>query len=235
MAVTVRASLIPYPALSEPVKRIWSEDAGMPIQFETIVNGPFAENCYLVWDDATMGGILIDPGSEPDRILGRAEARGVRLEGIFNTHGHLDHTGAVATIAKRLNIPFALHPADRPLVATLPAQARMFGLPGVESPEVDRDLAPGETVAIGGCRAKVLYTPGHTIGGVTFFVEDLLFAGDTLFLGSIGRTDLPGGSYPQLIQSIREVLLPLGDEARVLSGHGPATTIGFERAHNPFL
>ena len=105
----------------------------------------------------------------------------------------------------------------------------------MESPEVDRDLAPGEMIAIGSCRAKVLYTPGHTVGGVTFCVEDLLFVGDTLFLGSIGRTDLPGGSFEQLIESIREVLLPLGDEARVLSGHGPATTIGFERAHNPFL
>jgi len=207
----------------------------MPIQFETIVNGPFQENCYLVWDDALMTGILIDPGSEPDLILGRAEARGVRLEGIFNTHGHLDHTGAVAAIARQLSIPFALHPADGPLVATLPTQARMFGLPGVESPEVDRELVPGETIAIGGCGAKVLYTPGHTPGGVTFAVDDLLFVGDTLFLGSIGRTDLPGGSHPQLIQAIKEVLLPFGDETKVLSGHGPVTTIGFERLYNPFL
>jgi hydroxyacylglutathione hydrolase len=207
----------------------------MPIQFETIVNGPFQENCYLVWDDAPMTGILIDPGSEPDLILGRAEARGVRLEGIFNTHGHLDHTGAVAAIASQLSIPFALHPADLPLVATLPTQAQMFGLPGVESPEVDRELVPGETIAIGGCGAKVLHTPGHTPGGVTFVVDDLLFVGDTLFLGSIGRTDLPGGSHPQLIQAIKEVLLPFGDDAKVLSGHGPATTIRFERLHNPFL
>jgi hydroxyacylglutathione hydrolase len=207
----------------------------MPIQFETIVNGPFEENCFLVWDDAVMAGILIDPGSEPDLILGRAEARGVKLDGIFNTHGHLDHTGAVAAIVKRLGIPFALHPADRPLVATLPTQARMFGLPGVASPEVDCDIVPGESIAIGGCRADVLYTPGHTPGGVSFVIDDLAFVGDTLFMGSIGRTDLPGGDHRELIRSIVEQLFPLGDDTRVLTGHGPATNIGFERAHNPFL
>ena len=207
----------------------------MPIQFETIVNGPFEENCFLAWDDATMAGILIDPGSEPDLILSRVEARGVRLDGIFNTHGHLDHTGAVAAISRRLGIPFALHPADRPLVASLPVQARMFGLPEVESPEVDIEIVPGEDIAIGGCQARVLYTPGHTLGGVSFVIDELAFVGDTLFLGSIGRTDLPGGSYPELIQSIVEQLLPLGDDTQVLTGHGPATTIGFERAHNPFL
>jgi len=207
----------------------------MPIQFETIVNGPFQENCYLVWDDETMHGILIDPGDEAEQIMEIAKAKSVKLDGIFNTHGHLDHAGAVAPIAETLKIPFALHPYDAPLVAGLPQQARMFGLPPTRAPHIDRELSKGEVFFIGNHRCKVLHTPGHTPGGVCFHVENLLFVGDTLFMGSIGRTDLPGGDYAQLIHSIQKELLVLDDALLVLSGHGPATTIGFERTHNPFL
>jgi hydroxyacylglutathione hydrolase len=207
----------------------------MPIQFETITNGPFQENCYLVWDDEVMTGILIDPGDEPDRILSIAKSKGVTLEGIFNTHAHLDHAGGVAAIVQKLNIPFALHPGDFPLAASLKEQAAAFGLPPLEPPTVDHTLSDGEIFNIGGHKVKTYFTPGHTPGGVCFHVADYLFVGDTLFQGSIGRTDLPGGSHPQLIQSIRDRLLPLDDWTQVMSGHGPITTIGFERVHNPFL
>jgi len=207
----------------------------MPIQFETITNGPFQENCYLVWDDEVMTGILIDPGDEPDRILSIVDSKGVTLEGIFNTHAHLDHAGGVAAIVQKLKIPFALHAGDFPLAASLKEQAAAFGLPPLESPTVDRTLSDGEIFSIGGHKVKTYFTPGHTPGGVCFHVADYLFVGDTLFQGSIGRTDLPGGSHSQLIQSIRDRLLPLDDWTQVMSGHGPITTIGFERVHNPFL
>ncbi len=193
------------------------------------------ENCYLVWDDEEQKGILVDPGDEPERIMQIVAESGIAIEGIFNTHGHLDHAGGVAAIARALGIPFALHVDDWDLVAGLPHQAQMFGLAPMEAPQVDRELTHGETFRIGEHAFKVLHTPGHTPGGVCFHSGEIVIVGDTLFQGSIGRTDLPGGSYPQLIQSIQEQLLPLSDWTQVLSGHGPVTTVGFERAHNPFL
>lgn len=207
----------------------------MSLKLETIVNGPFQENCILAWDDETKTGVLIDPGDEPERLLRTASFLGIQVEGIYNTHGHLDHAGAVAAVQDKLGAPFAIHPADRFLLDALPAQARMFGLPAVRVPKVDRELADGDTVTVGGHTAEVLHTPGHTPGGVCFLFPGVVVVGDTLFAGSIGRTDLPGGSHVQLLSSIRERLLGLDDATRVLCGHGPATTIGLERKHNPFL
>jgi hydroxyacylglutathione hydrolase len=221
--------------VSSPPQSLTNTRFVMPIEFETITNGPFQENCYLVWDDEVMTGILIDPGDEPDRILAFVESKGVSLEGIFNTHGHLDHAGGVAAIVRELNIPFALHPGDLPLVNSIKEQAAAFGMTPTEIPRVDRELSDGDVFTIGGHTVKTYFTPGHTQGGVCFHVGNLLFVGDTLFQGSIGRTDLPGGSHPQLLKSIRDRLLPLDDWTQVMSGHGPFTTIGFERTHNPFL
>lgn len=207
----------------------------MPLQCTTIINGSFQENCYLTWDDATHHGVLIDPGDEPERILAAVRDKGVHIDGIFNTHGHLDHASAVATLARELKVPFAIHPGDRALIEGIPQQARFFGFPATEAPVIDRELQDGDRFAIGGYSATVLHTPGHTPGGCCFHVENLLFVGDTLFCGSIGRTDLPGGSYSALIHSIQTRLLPLDPSTQVLSGHGAATTLGFERQHNPFL
>lgn len=207
----------------------------MPLQFATIVNGSFQENCYLVWDDSTQHGVLVDPGDEPERILAAVRAKGVTVDGIFNTHGHLDHASAVALLVRELKVPFAIHPGDRPLIEGIPQQARFFGFPVTEAPVIDRELQDGDRFAIGGYSATVLHTPGHTPGGCCFHVENLVFVGDTLFCGSVGRTDLPGGSYSELIRSIQTRLLPLDPNTKVLSGHGPATTIGFEQKHNPFL
>lgn len=209
----------------------------MTLKVETIVNGPFQENCFLVWDEQAKQGIFIDPGDEPSRIARSATFLEIEILGIFNTHGHLDHAGGVAELKKQLEIPFAIHPADAFLLENMPGQARMFGLPPMEVPEIDRELTPGEAIQVGGSEATVLHTPGHTPGGVSFLFEQdkLVFVGDTLFAGSIGRTDLPGGSFKQLMESIKTELMGLDDEFDVLCGHGPPTTIGTERKYNPFV
>jgi len=207
----------------------------MSLQVETIVNGPFQENCFLAWDDQTNNGIFIDPGAEPERLLQTAAKRGVELVGIYNTHGHIDHAGGVQPIKDALNIPFAIHPKDDFLLQILPDQARMFGVPSVSVPAIDTPLAHEDTFQVGTLTAKVIHTPGHSPGGVCFLFDDAIFVGDTLFAGSVGRTDLPGGSTETLLESIHTRLLSLPDDLRVYSGHGPATTIGDERRRNPFL
>ncbi|MDD5307904.1 MAG: MBL fold metallo-hydrolase [Deltaproteobacteria bacterium] len=207
----------------------------MTLRVETITNGPFQENCFLLWDDAEKTGILIDPGDEPDRIARTAAFLGVKVELICNTHGHIDHAGGVARIKELLGAPFAMHADDAFLLDSMPSQAGMFGLPPMEIPKVDRELGHGDTIRFAGHEGQVIHTPGHTPGGCCFLFGDLIFVGDTLFAGSVGRTDLPGGSARALIDSIKTRLLTLDDRVRVFCGHGPATTIGSERGHNPFL
>ncbi len=207
----------------------------MPLEIETIVNGPFQENCYLVWDDQAMTGIFIDPGDEARKLIKTASFNNVKIEAIYNTHGHLDHAGAVAAIVKELSIPFAMHAADAPMLQSMPDQARMFGLPPMEVPKIDVEISEGDTVKVGGHEGSVIHTPGHTPGGVCFLFDKVVFVGDTLFAGSVGRSDLPGGSHRQLIESIQKKLMPLDDSVKAYSGHGPVTSIGMERKHNPFL
>ena len=207
----------------------------MALKFETIVNGPFQENCFLAFDDESRQGIFIDPGAEPERLMARAEAAQVEIVGIYNTHGHIDHVGGVAMIKETLKVPFAMHADDEFLLRSLPEQARMFGVESAQIPEVDIHLKDGDAVEVGGLKATVIHTPGHSPGGVCFSFENAVFVGDTLFAGSIGRSDLQGGSLMTLLTSINERLLHLGDGVIALSGHGPATTIGEERKFNPFL
>lgn len=207
----------------------------MALKIETLVNGPFQENCYLVWDAEQNAGIFIDPGDEPDRLMRTAQFQNIQIEGIYNTHGHIDHAGGVAKIQQTLNIPFAIHPDDEFLLAGLPDQAKMFGLPPLEVPRVDRRLVDGDEIIVGQHSAEVIHTPGHTPGGICFLFDDVIFVGDTLFAGSVGRSDLPGGSHAQLIDSIKTRLMVIDDDVRVFSGHGPVTTIGSEKRHNPFI
>jgi len=202
---------------------------------ETIVNGPFAENCYLAYDEDSKKGILIDPGSEPEHILRTVQKLKVELTGIYNTHGHIDHAGAVHSIQESHGIPFAIHPQEGPVLDSLPAQAAMFGVSDVHIPSVDLELTEDSLVQVGPHEGRVLFTPGHTPGGICFLFDDVLFSGDTLFAGSIGRTDLPGGSSRTLLDSIQNKLLTLDDSVRVFSGHGPETSVGQERSRNPFL
>jgi glyoxylase-like metal-dependent hydrolase (beta-lactamase superfamily II) len=209
----------------------------MSLKIEVIANGPFVENAYVLWDDDTKDAVIVDPGDEPDRIAGAVRVLALKVTEIVCTHAHIDHAGAVAEIKRRVAAPFALHRDDLPVLQHLAPQARMFGLGSAETPAVERWLQEGDTVAVGSHEGRVIHTPGHTPGGCCLFFEQdrVLLAGDTLFQGSIGRTDLPGGSFDQIIASIKDKLLPLGDDVVVHCGHGPRTTIGAERRYNPFV
>ncbi len=200
-----------------------------------VVTGPFQENAYIVAKGEGQPCVLIDPGDEADRIAARIEALRLTPEIILNTHGHLDHIGAVPALRARYKIPFAIHPDDRFLLENVEEQAAMFGLSGYEDPVVDRDLVPGETVEAAGLRFEVVHTPGHSPGHVAFLVDGAAFGGDCLFQGSIGRSDLPGSDPAALRRTLHEVFLSWPDATRVYPGHGPATTIGRERRSNPFL
>jgi len=209
----------------------------MSLKIEVIPNGPFVENAFVLWDDATKKAVIIDPGDEPDRIAGAARVLALEVTEIVCTHAHIDHAGAVAELKRRLDVPVAMHKAEAPVLEHLAPQARMFGLADVETPEVDRWLEEGDVIEVGERKGEVIHTPGHTPGGCCiFFKEDrVLIAGDTIFQGSIGRTDFPGGSFEEIIASIKEKILPLGDDVVVYTGHGPKTTIGMERQYNPFV
>jgi glyoxylase-like metal-dependent hydrolase (beta-lactamase superfamily II) len=209
----------------------------MALKVEVIPNGPIMGNALVLWDDATKKAVIVDPGDEPDRIAGCPRVLGLTVTEIVATHAHIDHAGAAAALKKSLEVPFALHSAERPVLEALSSQSAMFGLGRVEVPEVDRWLEEGDVLEIGEIKGRVIHTPGHTPGGCCFFFEEekILVAGDTLFQGSIGRTDLPGGSFEQIISSIKDKLLPLGEEVVVYCGHGPKTTLGMEARHNPFV
>ena len=207
----------------------------MQILYETV--GPFAENSYFVADPESKEAIAIDPGDEAPRLLELIERHGLNVRYILNTHAHIDHVGAVEAIKRATGAPFYLHEAELPLLEGLPVQASMFGLTPPEIPEVDNYLKEGDVFRLAGdaITVEVFDTPGHSPGSVSFRIGEVLIVGDTLFAGSIGRTDLPGGDYETLMRTIRERLLVYPDATPVYPGHGPQTTIGTERGSNPFL
>ncbi|MCS7083042.1 MAG: MBL fold metallo-hydrolase [Bacteroidetes bacterium] len=210
------------------------------LQVEVFTYNPFAENTLLVWDE-TREAVIIDPGcwtaEERRRLLGRIQELGLRPVRLLNTHGHLDHVLGNRFIAESFGLSPELHPEDAPLLEQLEEIGRLYGLQVEASPPVGRWLAEGEHICFGRTRWQVLHTPGHSPGSVCFFDPEnqLLISGDVLFQGSIGRTDLWRGSYEQLLESIVRKLLPLGDAVRFYPGHGPPSTIGAERRHNPFI
>jgi len=209
---------------------------------------PFQQNCLLIWDEATKRGVVIDPGGDVDRILAAIAETGARPEQILLTHGHLDHAGGgaelqAALLRDRGSEDHGACPLvgpdrrDQFLLDAIEAQARAYQLTGLRNARPDRWLAEGDTVTIGDHPLRVLHCPGHTPGHIVFVSETARFAivGDVLFQGSVGRTDFPYGDHAALIASIREKLLPLGDDIRFLCGHGPGSTFGAERRGNPFL
>ena len=204
---------------------------------EMLTVGPFQENCYIIGDEQTGTGALVDPGDEATRIALAVEQTGLDIGQIIITHAHIDHVGAVAALADEYACPVLMHAEAAPMLQQLPTQAMMMGLRFGKVPTVDRHIEDEEVLEVGGLRLRSLYTPGHAPGHLAFYLEDegLVLSGDALFAGSVGRTDLFGGNMDLLMRSINERLLTLPDETRVLSGHGPETTIGEERAHNPFL
>ncbi|MCA9524447.1 MAG: MBL fold metallo-hydrolase [Myxococcales bacterium] len=202
---------------------------------EYLVVGPFQENSYLLRRPDSTQTVLIDPGDEVERLLAQIEREKLEPIAIINTHAHLDHIGAIVPLQQRFELPFYLHDAELPVLQMAPLAARMFGVPAPELPTVDRALQIGEPLQLAGLDFELRFTPGHSPGSVTFLVGGVAIAGDVLFYGSIGRTDLPGGDYDTLIQSIERQLMSLDDETVVFSGHGPHTTVGRERRLNPFL
>ena len=204
---------------------------------EMLTVGPFQENCYVIGDEETMTGAIIDPGDEAARIALTVERLGLEIGQIIVTHSHIDHVGAVAQLVDEYMCPVLMHQEAGAMLKTVPQQAIMMGMGFGKVPNVDRHVGDEEVLEIGSLRLRSLYTPGHAPGHLAFLVEDegLVFSGDALFAGSVGRVDLPGGSMEVLMRSISERLLTLPDETRVLSGHGPETTIGRERVANPFL
>ena len=202
---------------------------------ETLVVGPLQVNCYILGDEATHQGIIIDPGDDAREIIDAIKRHQLEIVAIVNTHAHFDHVGALTAVREFTNAPFMLHAAEAPLLASAKLSAAMFGL-SVETPKpADRLLSEGDQVVAGSIALKVLHTPGHTPGGICLLDGMLVFTGDTLFQSSIGRTDLPGGAYGTLMASIRDKLLPLPDNTIVHAGHGDATTIGAEKQFNPFV
>lgn len=204
---------------------------------EMLTVGPFQENCYIIGDENTGEGALIDPGDEATRIALAVEQTRLDIGRIIITHAHIDHVGAVATLVDEYACPVLLHPEAEPMLQQMPTQAMMMGVRFGKVPKVDGYIQDEEVLEVGSLRLRALYTPGHAPGHLSFYEENegLVLSGDALFAGSVGRVDLPGGSMEVLLRSIEERLLPLPDETRVYSGHGPATTIGDERATNPFL
>ncbi len=202
---------------------------------ETLVVGALQENSYVLACEETREAVIIDPGAEAERIYRVVTSHGCTLKYVLNTHGHVDHVGGVAALVEMTGVPFLMHKDDLYLIEGLDADPIQMFLQIPHPPPPDRFLTDGEKISVGHLELEVLHTPGHTPGGVCFLVEHALFSGDTLFAGSIGRTDLPGGNHQQLLTSIREHIFPLDDDIIVYAGHGPATTLGKERTFNPFL
>jgi len=200
-----------------------------------IANGAFVENCYLVIDEAAGECAIVDPGEEAGLILHKVAQAGVRPVAIWVTHAHVDHVLGVPRVRAATGAPVMVHPADRPLYDRVPQQAAAFGFQAEPLPPPDQEWTHGAVTRVGGLAFTVRHTPGHSPGSVALVGEGIVFAGDVLFQGSIGRTDLPGGDYQTLIDSIERELLVLPDSTIVYSGHGPQTTIGAERRTNPFL
>ena len=202
---------------------------------ETLVVGPLAVNCYLVGDEQTREVVVIDPGGNARDILDTLLRDKLKPIAIVNTHAHFDHIIALTEIRAETGAPFYLHAAEAKVLASAQLGASMFGFPMSQPAPAEHLLHDGDEVRVGAIALKVLHTPGHTPGGICLWGDGHVFVGDTLFQGSIGRTDLPGGDYATLMASIRDKLLTLPDETVVHPGHGEATTIGEERQFNPFL
>lgn len=205
--------------------------------FESLEVGPLSVNCYIVACDKSLEGVVIDPGGDVDRIVGLVEKHGIKIHTIINTHGHFDHIGGNRQALTAFDAKLLIHQADAPMLSRSAEVARKYGLQGENSPDADAFLVHGMDIFFGTCRLKVLHTPGHTQGGCCLYFEEerLVITGDTLFAESIGRTDLPGGSHEQLLESIRSKLFTLPDDVVAYPGHGPQTTIGHEKSCNPYF
>jgi glyoxylase-like metal-dependent hydrolase (beta-lactamase superfamily II) len=205
---------------------------------ETLTVGPLQANCYILGCEKTGAGVVIDPGGEPQRVLSRVEQLELHLDKVIGTHAHLDHVLGVGGVCESSGAPFLLHRSEQPILAELREWTRLWlGYDPGPPPDVDLYLGGDEAIVFGACELQVRLTPGHSPGSISLVdVEGRrVFVGDLLFSGSIGRSDLPGGNHATLIKSVETQIFSLGDGFSVLSGHGPVTTVGRERKHNPFF
>ena len=201
-----------------------------------VIVGVFQENCWVIGSRRTREAIVIDPGDEPETILALARDMGLTVKQIICSHAHVDHIMGVRGVQEQTGAGFLLHPADLGIARAMPASAaRFLGYEPPAPPEPDAPISDGDIVEVDGLQLQIIHTPGHTPGSVSYYTDGLLFSGDTLFRGSIGRTDLPGGDYGQIMQSIIGRLLTLPDDTIVLPGHMQETQIGYERQANPFV
>ncbi len=202
---------------------------------EKLEVGPIMANCFIIGCEETKEAIVVDPGDDADRILMALAKLELKVKYLVNTHGHFDHVGANKRMKEVTGAILAIHSGDAPMLSELSQSASMFGLSAENSPEPDLVLKDGDEISFGKITLRVIHTPGHSQGGICLYTEGHLFAGDTLFARSIGRTDLPGGNFDTLIASIKDKLLILDDDTVVYTGHGPETSIGQEKQMNPFL
>jgi glyoxylase-like metal-dependent hydrolase (beta-lactamase superfamily II) len=201
---------------------------------KTLAVGPIQANCFIVGCASTRVGAVIDPGDDADRILAEVQRADLRIETIVNTHGHFDHVGANRQLKAATGAQLLIHPLDAPMLDQLDRMAGAFGLKADNSPAPDRLVEDGDAITVGELCFTVIHTPGHTPGGISLHADSSVFVGDTLFPGSIGRTDFPGGDFDTLLSSIRQRLFVLDEATTVYTGHGPETTIGKEKRFNPF-
>jgi hydroxyacylglutathione hydrolase len=205
------------------------------LEIVALLNGQFAENCYLLGDTGTQEAVIIDPGEESARFLAELNARGWSLQAIWLTHAHIDHIMGVGAVHRATGAPIHLHPLDRPIYDALPQFGSWMGMRLEPAPPPHFELGAGQVLRVGATDFTVKFTPGHSPGSVSFHGQGMIFGGDVLFNGSVGRTDLPGGDSATLMTTIQSEFLSLPDSTVVHSGHGPNTTIGVERLTNPFL
>lgn len=199
------------------------------------MTGSMLANCYIIADEETKEAAIIDPSAEGEEILKVVKDSNLKVKYIINTHGHMDHIGANAKIKEATGAKILIHRDDQNLLGSPVKNLAIFWGRMIKSPPADRFLKNGEKISLGNLKIKVIHTPGHTKGSICLLVDNRLFTGDTLMRNTIGRTDLPGASSKMLVQSIKERLLPLGDEVKVYPGHEGETTIGQERKNNPFI
>ena len=197
--------------------------------------GPIQANCFILGCEETLSAAVIDPGDEVDRILLTLAELKLKVTHIINTHGHFDHVGGNKQLKQSTGADLLIHPNDAPMLDQLAATAASWGMSAENSPPADRLVNDGESIQVGNISLKVLHTPGHTTGGISLYSDGAVFVGDTLFAGSVGRTDFPGGDFGTLRTSIHEKLFTLDDDTQVYPGHMGVTTIGREKAHNPFV
>ena len=197
--------------------------------------GVYAANCYIVYSETTKDGIVVDPGGDVDDLLGFIERKGLKIKDIILTHGHGDHIGGVIGLRDALNANVMIHKDDHELLIDGDKNLSSTMPIGSVALEADKLLNDGDIILFGDLKVEVIHTPGHTKGGICLKINDSIITGDTLFAGSIGRTDLPGGDYETIIKSIKEKLMTYPDDVEVMPGHGGTSTIGRERVTNPFL